>query len=140
MFASLAFGRQIALVAAIVGFVMSFFAWETAGSGGYGVSYNGWHGIGVIAVVFFIVSGAVAVLPLLGMSLRLLIPGLPANVPDALLLFIAGVVATLSVLAVLTEAIATSGVSAGTAGWIALVAGLAIIAGSYLLNSETGAI
>jgi hypothetical protein len=132
MFGSLVIGKQVALVAGVVGFIMSFFSWLSIGAGSYSSSTNGWHDLGIVAVVFFIVSVAVVVLPLVGMSVRSFLPGPAAAASDTLILFVAGLVATLSVLGVLTQALGSSGVSTSFGGWVALIASICILVGSYM--------
>ncbi|HWE63035.1 MAG TPA: hypothetical protein VHB98_15085, partial [Chloroflexota bacterium] len=94
-FNSLSRGRQIAIVAAVIGLISTFFSWYGASvkTGTFSVSssINGWHGWGYLAILGFVVAGAIVLLPLTGRSVRALIPTLPPMVTDARLVLGAGV-------------------------------------------------
>ena len=148
LFNSLSQGRKIALIAAAVGLVFSFFPWYSvsvniAGFSSSG-SESGWHGWGWVAMLCFIAAGALILLPVRGISLRSLIPSLPPTVTDARLVLGAGGVGALAViLFMLREGSSTSGpgYSAGPSigAYVGLLCALAIAAGGYLMQQESTA-
>ncbi|HVA90372.1 MAG TPA: hypothetical protein VNL71_11080 [Chloroflexota bacterium] len=153
MFLSLSLGRRIALVAGVVGLIVSFLHWYTASYsasfGGAGLSestsISGWHGWGIVAVLLLIVSGVVAVLPLIGItSVRALVPSLPPTVTDAMVLMGAGVIAVLTTILFMTtegSGVSGPGYSEGPSfgAYIGLICGIAVAAGGYLMRSEPAA-
>jgi len=145
MFNSLSQGRKIALIAAVVGLIFSFFPWYGASysAGGFSssASINGWHGWGWLAILSFIVAGALVVLPLAGISVRRMITALPPKVTDAMLVMGAGGIAAITtILYMLTEGPSVSGPgwSAGPSFgvYIGLICAVAIAAGGYLMQKE----
>jgi hypothetical protein len=142
MFMSLSRGRQIIIVAAVVGLIFSFFPWY----GYFGAhTANGWTDWGLLALLGFVVAGAIIVLPLLGMTLRGLIPSLPPTATDARVVMGAGAVSTIAVIIfMLSMGVDTHGLSLGSQGpafasFVALICSLAIIAGGYLMQQEPAA-
>lgn len=145
VFNGLSRGRQTALVAAVVGILVSFLHWYGASYNVGGVSastsINGWHGWGIIALLGYVVAGAIVLLPLGGMSLRGLVPSLPATVTDARVVLGAGVVSTLAViLFIATEGSGASapGYSEGASfgAYIGLICAVAVAVGGYLMQQE----
>jgi hypothetical protein len=145
MFSSLSQGRKIAIVAAVVGLIFSFFHWygASASAAGFNVSesINGWHGWGIIAILLYIVSGAVVLMPFNGLSVRKLVPTLPPAVTDATVVMGAGVIAAIAViLFMLTEGSSYSGpgYSQGPSfgAYIGLICAIAIAVGGYLMRSD----
>jgi hypothetical protein len=149
MFNSLSQGRKIAIVAAVVGLIFSFFHWYGAsasvGSFSVSASINGWHGWGIVAILLFIVAGAVVLMPFIGLSVRKLAPTLPPAVTDATVVMAAGVIAAIAViLFMLTEGTGVSGAnfSEGPSfgAYIGLICAIAIAAGGYLMQREPAAV
>jgi hypothetical protein len=144
MFAALSPGRKLTLVAAVVGFVASLFPW-------YGISYSGsrlsvsedgWHDWGLVAVVAFLVSGALIVLPALGVSLRALLADLPPTLTEGRLVLGAGVTAVVAVvLFMLTEGNGVPnglGISHGVSfgAIIGLLCAVGLATGGYRIAQE----
>lgn len=147
-FNGLSRGRQIAVVAAAVGLISTFFHWYnvSVSEGAFSVSasINGWHGWGYAAILGFVVAGAVTLLPLAGRSLRALIPSLPPAVTEARVVLGAGAVATLAaILFIATEGTSASGpgFSAGPSfgAYLGLLCGIAIAGGGFLMQQEPSA-
>ena len=144
VFNGLSRGRQIALVAAVVGILASFLHWYGASYSGAvsaSTSITGWHGWGIIALLGYVVAGAVVLLPLGGMSLRGLIPSLPPTISDARVVLGAGIVSALAViLFIATEGsgVSVPGYSEGPSigAYIGLICAVAIAVGGYLMQQE----
>lgn len=144
-FNGLSRGRQIAVVAAVVGLLFSFFSWYGVSVSGAGYSasssINGWHGWGYLAILGFLVAGALVLMPLLGTSLRKLIPTLPPTVTDARAVMGAGILAAIgTILFMTTEGTDVSGpgFSAGPSfgAYIGLICAIAIAVGGYLMQRD----
>lgn len=145
MFSSLSRGRQIALVAGAVGFLASFLPWYgvSINAGAYSASNSitAWHSWGLLAVLFLIVGGVVAALPLLGTSVRALVPSLPPTLTEPRLLIGAGGIAAIATLLFMFTYGSSSsgpGYSAGPSfgAYLGLICAVAIAAGGYLLQKE----
>jgi hypothetical protein len=138
-------GRQIAVVAAVIGLISSFFHWYTvsASAGSFSVSgsINAWHGWGLLAILGFVVAGAVALLPLGAQTLRALIPSLPPSVTEARVVLGTGVlavVATIIFMATEGPSVSGAGLSAGPSfgAYVGLLCGIAIAVGGFLMQQE----
>lgn len=149
MFLSLTLGRRIALVAGVVGLIDSFLHWYSASAsiGGFSASdsINGWHDWALISVLLLVLSGVIAVFPLVGIrSIRGLAPSLPPTVTDAMVLMGAGVVAVITtILFMTTEGPSASvpGVSIGPSfgAYVGLICAIAVIVGGFLMRSDPAA-
>jgi len=146
MFNALSMGRKVVLIAGVVGFIFSFFAWaNTSVSSSFGSgseSDSGWHGLAIIAVLLFIVSALWILLPMFGVSLKGILASLPPNFTEARLVMGAGVIAALCTLIFMfTDNPANysgPGASHGPSfgAFIGLIVSIAIAAGGYLMQSE----
>jgi hypothetical protein len=145
-FNSLSRGRQIAIVAAVLGLISTFLRWYSVsvGVGSYSVSasINGWHGWGFLALLGYLVAGIVVLLPLAQRSVRTLIPSLPPDVTEARVVLGAGLAALLgTILFMATEgggSVSGPGYSAGPSygAYIGLLCAIAIAVGGYLMQQE----
>ena len=145
MFGSLSRGRQVALVAAVVGLIASLFPWYsasyTSAYGSVSASVNGWHDWGLLAILGFIVAGVVAVLALAGTSPRALIPSLPPTATDAMVIMGAGIVSLISVIIFMISmgsGVSGTGISSGPSfgAYLGLLCSIAIIVGGYLMRTD----
>jgi hypothetical protein len=154
MFNSLSMGRKILLIAGVVGFIVSFFPWANTSYGsavpGYStsasVSESGWHGLGFISVLLFVVAALWVLLPMLGVSLRGMLASLPPNLTEARLVMGAGVLALLCTLIFMftdnPAGVSGSGFSHGPSwgAYLAVLVSLAIAAAGFLIQSEPAAV
>jgi hypothetical protein len=145
-FNSLSRGRQIAIVAAVLGLISTFLRWYSVSVGidSYKVSasINGWHGWGYLAILGYVAAGVVVLLPFAHTSVRALIPTLPPDVTEARLVLGAGLAALLAtILFIATEGGGSHsgpGYSAGPSygAYIGLLCAIAIAVGGYLMQQE----
>jgi hypothetical protein len=145
-FNSLSRGRQIAIVAAVLGLLSSFLHWYTVSAGldqyHFSASINGWHGWGFLALLSYVVAGVVVLLPFAHTSLRALIPTLPPTVTEPRVVLGAGLAAALStIIFMATEgggSVSGPGFSAGPSfgAYIGLLCAIAIAVGGYLMQQE----
>jgi hypothetical protein len=145
-FNSLSRGRQIAIVAAVLGILSTFLHWYSvsAGLGDYhfSASINGWHGWGFLALLGYLVAGVVVLLPFAHTSLRAMIPTLPPTVTDARVVLGAGIAALLgTIIFMATEGggiVSGDGFSAGPSfgAYIGLLCAIAIAVGGFLMQQE----
>jgi hypothetical protein len=148
MFKGLSKGRQVTLIAGVVGLIISFFPWYKVSVDYAGFSssssISAWHGWGFLAALLFIVAGAWILLPMLGVQVRGILASLPPTVTEARLVMGIGAVALLcTILFMLTEGPSGSsvGVSYGPSygAYLGLIVSLAIIVGGYLTQQEPAA-
>jgi hypothetical protein len=149
MFKGLSRGRQVTLVAGVVGLIISFFPWTKSSASSTfvsaSVSDNGWHGLAFIAVLMFILSAAWIILPLVGVQVRGILASLPPTITEARLVMGAGVIGLLcTVIFMLTDnpsGYSGPGVSTGPSlgAYLAILVSLAIVAGGYLIQQEPAA-
>lgn len=144
-FLRLSRGRRVTLVAAALGLLSTFLHWYGVSVDdppfSYSAAINGWHGWGDVAILGYLVAGALGALSRTGTMVRGLIPSLPPSVTDARLVMSAGAGATLAtVLFILTEGSggAVASVSQGPAvgAYLGLLCALACVAGGFLLTKE----
>jgi hypothetical protein len=146
MFNSLSMSRKILLIAGVVGFIVSFFPWaKSSSTSAYvsaSVSDSGWHGVGIIAVLLFILAAAWVILPLLGVQVRGILASLPPNFNESRLVMGAGALALLfTLIDMFTDnpsGYSGVGVSTGPAwgGYLAVLVSIAIIVSGYLMQNE----
>jgi hypothetical protein len=141
-FNGLSRGRQIAIVAAVLGLISTFLHWYSVSAYSLSVSINGWHGWGYFAILGYIVAGVVVLLPLAHTSVRALIPTLPPTVTEARVVLGAGLAALLgTIIFMATEgggSLSGPGFSAGPSfgAYIGLLCAIAIAVGGYLMQQE----
>jgi hypothetical protein len=124
---------QVTWVAGLVLALSSFMGWYAGSGVGVKLAVIGWH-TGVLGkLVFFIGFAVVAIV-----ALRLVGMGLPASIPESLVVLALGALASVFVLIRLIS-IPDSVLPADARGigiWISLAAALAVIAGGLLQASE----
>jgi hypothetical protein len=124
---------QVTWVAGLVLALSSFMGWYAGSGVGVKLAVIGWH-TGVLGKLVFFIGFAVVAL----VALRLVGMGLPASVPESLVVLALGALASVFVLIRLIS-IPDSVLPADARGigiWISLAAALAVIAGGLLQASE----
>jgi hypothetical protein len=124
---------QITWVAGLVLALSSFMGWYAGSGVGVKLAVIGWH-TGVLGKLVFFIGFAVVAL----VALRLVGMGLPASIPESLVVLALGALASVFVLIRLIS-IPDSVLPADARGigiWISLAAALAVIAGGLLQASE----
>jgi hypothetical protein len=144
-FLRLSLGRKVTLVAAVLGLLSTFLHWYGVSVDdppfSYSAAINGWHGWGDVAILGYIVAGALSLLFRTGTTVPGLIPSLPPSVTDARLVMSAGAVAVLAtVLFILTEGSGgtVTGISQGPSfgAYLGLLCAFACVTGGFLLDRE----
>ena len=141
LYAGMSGARRVAAAAAGAGLLSSIAPWYGASSSiqGYSVStsIDAWHGWGLLAVLAFILAGAVALLPTLGDRARAAIPNPRLRVDDARLTSGFGALAILATLIFMrTEGSGVSfpGYSEGPSfgSYLGLLSAVAVVVGGAL--------
>lgn len=60
---------DVVILAAAVGFILSFFRWYGVSSAGFSSTVNGWHGWGIPVAILFLIGGLLAIGRTMGMTL-----------------------------------------------------------------------
>src|SRR4051812_25551879 len=126
-------GDQLTWVAGLVLAISSFTGWYAGSGVGVKLAVIGWH-TGVLGKLIFFIGFAVLAI----VVLRLVGMGLPATVPESLVILGLGALATVFVLIrliAIPDAVLPAD-SRGIGIWVSLLASLAVIAGGLLQAAE----
>jgi len=144
-FLRLSLGRRVALVSAVLGLLSTFLHWYGVSVDeppfSYSAAINGWHGWGYLAILGYVVAGALSLLSGSGSMVRGLIPTLLPAATDARIVMGSGAIAALAtILFMLTEGSGGTvpGISEGPSfgAYLGLLCALASVTGGFLLDRE----
>lgn len=146
LYAGMSQARRVAVAGAGAGLLSSIAPWYGASSSiqGYSgsTSITAWHGWGLLAVLAYIVAGAVALLPALGDKARSLVPNSGLRLDDARLTIGLGglaILATLIFMRMEGSGVSFPGYSEGPSfgSYLGLLSAVAVVVGGAMLGRES---